>query len=411
MGKLPVSPLAPAEFPSLPAIAGVELSALECGVRYKGRRDVTLMRFAPDTSVAGVLTRSRMPGAPVDWCRSILHNGNARALIVNAGNSNVFTGNAGKDAVKQTVKAVASALGCLEEHVYASSTGVIGEPLLYTRITDNIPALVEGLSPASWRDAAETICTTDTFPKMATRQVMIEETPVTINGIAKGSGMVAPDMATMLAFIATDANISPLVLQHLLSESNQSTFNAVTVDGDTSTSDMVLLFATKQAGHREIKNISDAELSSFKDALHSLMHELAMLVVRDGEGATKFVTINVSGAESADSARIIGFAIANSPLVKTAIAGEDANWGRIIMAVGKCGEPANRDKLSIAFGDIAVADNGSRNPGYNEAEVSAYMKQSEITIHVDVGVGDGHYTIWTCDLTHGYISINADYRS
>jgi len=408
----PVSPLAPAKSPQLPAIAGVRLAARECNVRYKNRTDVMLMELAPGTTIAGVLTRSQTRSAPVDLCRKHLKGGKARAILVNSGNSNAFTGKAGIASVERCVKATVGALKCKPSEIFIASTGVIGEPMADERITANLPAMVKDLRGDAWADAAAAIMTTDTFPKLATRTAKIGDATVTINGIAKGSGMIAPDMATMLAFVATDAKIPAPVLQELLARGADRSFNSITVDGDTSTSDTLLLAATGQAAkHPKPKSAGDKVLKDFRRALEDLLADLAIQVVKDGEGASKLVTIDVSGAATARAARRIGLAIANSPLVKTAIAGEDANWGRIVMAVGKSGEKADRDKLSIAIGGVTITKKGQRVPDYDEAPVAAHIKGRDIRIAVNVGVGKGTARVWTCDLTHGYIEINADYRS
>ena len=406
-----VSPLAPARFPTMAKIDGLRLSAIAAGLRYKGRPDLFLAELAPGTQAAGVLTRSKTASAPVLWCRQSLKRGTARAVVVNAGNANAFTGAGGLQAVEETAAATAKALGCAKADVFLASTGVIGEVLDGKKIAGLLGKLARGLKPGNWTRAARAICTTDTFSKGASVITEIDGKPVTIGGIAKGSGMIAPDMATMLAFIFTDAKIPAKVLQSLLRAANDKSFNAVTVDGDTSTSDTCLLFATGKARHGKITRAGDPRLKAFKTALLQVMQDLAHQIVRDGEGATKFVSITVSGAESAAAAKIIARSIANSPLVKTAIAGEDPNWGRIVMAVGKAGEAANRDAMSIRFGDYPIANNGTALPGYDEVPVAAYMKGQEIDIAVDVGVGRGRATVWTCDLTHGYITINADYRS
>lgn len=405
------SPLAPEVIASLPPVPGAEFAAAACGVRYPDRLDVMLARFAPGTQVAGLLTRSRMPGAPVDWCRRLLPAGHARALVVNAGNSNVFTGRAGVDAATATAKAAAAIIGCAADEVYLASTGVIGEPLPYHRITERLPELAGSLAADGAERASEAMLTTDTFPKRASREIRIGETAVTLNGMAKGSGMIAPDMATMLAFLWTDAALAAPVLRALLGEAARTTLNAVSVDGDMSTSDMTLLFATGQASNPAPAGADDPLLDGFREALHGLMRELALLIARDGEGASKLVTVQITGAESEASAKRIARAIADSPLVKTAIAGQDANWGRVVMAVGKSGEPADRDRLTIRFGDITVAEHGLRRPDYDESRIAAYMRQPEIAIGVDVGVGVGAFTVWSCDLTHGYIAINGNYRS
>jgi glutamate N-acetyltransferase/amino-acid N-acetyltransferase len=405
-----VSPLA-VPLPVLGPVAGVRLGSFEAGIRYTGRRDLMMMVFPRGTTVAGVFTRNRCPGAPIDWCRSSLAGGKARALVVNAGNANVFTGKAGIATVKATAKAAADLVGCPPKQVFLSSTGVIGEVLPAERITASLPALHETLTEDGWEDAARAIMTTDTFPKAAVRTADIGGVTVTINGIAKGSGMIAPDMATMLCFIATDAAIPAEALQAMLAKGVGPSFNSVTVDSDTSTSDTVLLFATGLAGNRPVPESGGAMLKDFRRALNEVLQDLALQVVRDGEGARKLVRISVQAATSAKSARAIAFAIANSPLVKTAIAGEDANWGRIVMAVGKSGEPADRDLLGIAIGGTWMARNGTVVDGYDEAPVVAHMKGQDIEIAVDIGLGAGAATVWTCDLTHGYIDINGSYRS
>jgi glutamate N-acetyltransferase/amino-acid N-acetyltransferase len=415
MGKAQeVSPLAPARLPDLPPVEGVRLAAAEAGIRYKGRRDVMLALFSEGTTVAGVFTRSRCPSAPVEWCRARLGGGIARALVVNSGNANAFTGMRGRAAVEATARAAAEAAGCRPEEVFLASTGVIGEPLDPAPFERVLKHLAAEAVPDGFADASAAIMTTDTFPKRASATIELDGVAVTINAIAKGAGMIAPDMATMLSFVFTDAPITAPVLQAVLAEAVETTFNCTTVDGDTSTSDTLLAFATGKAAARGLapmREVTDPRVTRFRNVLTSLLAELAQLVARDGEGATKFITVEVTGAESDASARRIGLSIANSPLVKTAIAGEDANWGRVVMAVGKAGEPADRDRLSIWFGDIRVAADGERDPAYDEAAVSAYMKAREIGIRVDLGLGRGRARVWTCDLTHGYISVNADYRS
>jgi len=406
----PVSPLA-LPLPEMPAIAGAECASIAAGIRYKTREDMTVFRFAAGTTVAGVFTMNKCPGAPVDWCRAALKGGKARALVVNAGNSNVFTGKAGRETCERTAKETAALIGCKPREVFIASTGVIGERLPTDVLLAALPGAVGNLQADSWQSAARAIMTTDTFPKGATRTAKIGETSVTICGIAKGSGMIAPDMATMLSFIATDAKIPAEALQKLLSKGNAKSFNCVTVDSDTSTSDTVLLFATGQAKHPRVPAEGGAMLRDFARALDEVLHELAVMVARDGEGAQKLITIDVTGAISGKSAHRIAMAIANSPLVKTAIAGEDANWGRIVMAVGKAGEPADRDKLSIAVGGVWMAREGGVIPGYDEAPVVAHMKGREVEITVDIGLGRGKARVWTCDLTHGYIDINGSYRS
>jgi glutamate N-acetyltransferase/amino-acid N-acetyltransferase len=405
------SPLAPEGFPELPPIDGVEIAVVESGLKYKGRPDLLLMKFADGTQVAGVFTRSRCPSAPVDWCRQHLAGGEARGVVVNAGNANAFTGKAGAEACEAVVAAAADALTCRPSRIFAASTGVIGQVLPAAKLTGHIENMAANMLPDGWADAAQAIMTTDTFAKGATRRVDIAGTTVRINGIVKGSGMIAPDMATMLGFIATDAALPAAVLQACLSDAVEKSFNRSTVDSDTSTSDTVLAFATGAAGNAEIADASDPALDAFRVALDDLCIDLAKQVVRDGEGASKFITVNVTGAEHDRAAKTIALAIANSPLVKTAIAGEDANWGRIVMAVGKAGEMAERDKLAISVGGIVIARDGAAVDGYDEAPVAAHMKGQEIDIDVDLALGDGKATVWTCDLTHGYISINADYRS
>lgn len=412
MAKLTRSPLAPKRFPKLPAIAGLRLGSVAAGIKYRARADLMLAELAPGSTIAGVLTKSSMPGAPVQWCRQHLPKGKARAIIVNAGNANVFTGRKGREDVAATAEAVAKVLKAKPQEIFVSSTGVIGETLPVDRLLKAVPKLAKGLKSDNWPAAAKAICTTDTFPKGAVTTADIGGKTVTIAGIAKGSGMIAPDMATMLCYIFTDAKLPATVLQALLNRSNPRTFNSITVDGDTSTSDTVLLAATGQGSkHPRISDAGDPKLKAFASALEDLMRDLAQQVVRDGEGASKFITIAVKGAKSQASARKIGLTVANSPLVKTAIAGEDANWGRIIMAVGRSGEPADRDKLGIVVGGVTIAEAGSPHPDYREEQIAEHMKGQEIDIEIDVGMGRGSATVWTCDLTHGYISINADYRS
>ncbi|BBK34482.1 glutamate N-acetyltransferase [Stella humosa] len=407
-----VSPLAPERFPDLPPIAGVRLGTIAAGVRYTtGRVDVMLAELAPGTTVAGVFTRSKTASAPVDWCRKALPGGQARAVIVNAGNANAFTGQAGFKAVQVTAEGVAQRLGCRPDEVYVASTGVIGEPLPAERITAVLDKLSQDLKPDHWAEAARAIMTTDTYPKGVTATARIGGTTVTINGFIKGSGMIAPDMATMLGFVFTDAALPADVMQALLTRGSDRSFNCITVDSDTSTSDTVLLFATGQAGNPTVEKASDPRLADFRRVLDGVLMELAHLVVKDGEGAEKLVAIRVGGAATAKAARRIGLAIANSPLVKTAIAAGDANWGRIVMAVGKSGEKADRDRLSISMGGVAVARNGVRVEGFDEGPVAAHMAGRAIDIDVDVGVGRASATVWTCDLTHAYIDINGSYRS
>ncbi len=407
-----VSPLAPKHVPDMPEVAGVRLATGAAGIKYQGRTDVLLALFGKGTTVAGVLTRSKCPSAPVEWCRARLKSGKARALVVNSGNANAFTGKSGRAATALTAKLAAQASGCKPAEVFLASTGVIGEPLPADRFDGVMAGLAATAAPGHFLDAAKAIMTTDTFPKVATARAKLGDATVTINGIAKGSGMIAPDMATMLSFVFTDAPIAAPALQAILSETVVDTFNAVTVDGDTSTSDTLLAFATGAArGAPAITRANDPRLKAFRTAFANVLADLAEQIARDGEGARKLVEVVVEGATSKKSARRIAMSIANSPLVKTAIAGEDANWGRVVMAVGKAGEPADRDKLSIWFGKTRVAHRGARDPGYDEAKVSAYMKNEEITVKVRLGLGNGRDRVLTCDLTSEYIAINADYRS
>ena len=415
MGKpAAVSPLAPKSYPAMPAIEGVRFATGEAGIRYQGRTDVLLALFDKGTQVAGVFTRSKCPSAPVDWCRARLPAGRARALVVNSGNANAFTGMAGDAAVQLTADIAAKAAGAPRGEVFLASTGVIGEPLDASKFNGVLQALAAKAAPGGILDAARAIMTTDTYPKLATAKAVIGGVAVTLNGIAKGAGMIAPDMATMLSFIFTDAPIAAPALQAMLSKGVQASFNCITVDSDTSTSDTLLLFATGAAAKRgasKITEASDLRLTDFKRALNGLLLDLAHQVVRDGEGARKFVGITVTGAASPKAAKTIALSIANSPLVKTAIAGEDANWGRIVAAVGKAGEKAERDRLAISFGLIRVAHQGQRDPAYSEAQTSAYMKNQTIDILVELGLGKGRATVWTCDLTKEYVEINGDYRS
>ena len=406
-----LSPLAPKSFPRVPPIAGVRFSTAEAGIRYQDRRDVFLALFDPGTTIAGVFTRSKCPSAPVEWCRDLLGRGAARALVVNSGNANAFTGLSGREATQRTAEIAAKMIGCAAQDIFLASTGVIGEPLDADKFSPVMADLVTNAKAGDWVDAARAIMTTDTFPKLAWKRVMIEGKAVIVAGIAKGAGMIAPDMATMLSFIFTDAPISAPVLQAMMKPAADKSFNCLTVDGDTSTSDTLLAFATGKAEGIAPIVSHDKRASQIKRAMTSVLAELAQLVAKDGEGARKFITVEVSGAKSSKSAKIIAKSIANSPLVKTAIAGEDANWGRVVMAVGKAGEPAERDLLSIRFGDIRVAHKGARDPGYDEAAVSAYMKGEAIIIGVDLGIGRGKAHMWTCDLTKGYVEINGDYRS
>jgi glutamate N-acetyltransferase / amino-acid N-acetyltransferase len=406
-----VSPLAPERFPELAPIGGVRLAGFACGIRYPGRDDLMLAELAPGSAIAGVFTRSLTAGAPVVWCRDCLPAGQVRAIVVNSGNSNAFTGRAGKEVVEATAAAVARLLSCDPKEVFISSTGVIGEPPPAEKIIAALPQVMPLLSAESWEPAARAIMTTDTFPKGATATAHIDGVEVRLNGFAKGSGMIAPDMATMLAYVFTDAALPPAVLQPLLAASADRSFNSITVDGDTSTSDTVLLCATQQASHRPVMSPADRRLGDFRRALDSVMTDLAQQIVRDGEGAGKFVTIEVTGAATARAARRIGLTIGNSPLVKTALSAGDPNWGRIAMAVGRAGEKVDQSRLSISIGGIQIAAEGGPVPNYDEAPVAEYMKGREITIGVDIGIGRGKATVWTCDLTHGYIDINASYRS
>jgi glutamate N-acetyltransferase/amino-acid N-acetyltransferase len=413
-----VSPLAPTNVPEMPAIAGVKLATAAAGIRYKGRTDVLLAVMDKGTAVAGVFTQSKCPSAPVEWCRAKLKAGKsskksfARALVVNSGNANAFTGKTGRQATTLTASIAAKAIGCKADDIFLASTGVIGEPLDASKFDGVLGTLAQSATSDGWMAAAKAIMTTDTFPKVATATVKLGKAKVTINGMAKGAGMIAPDMATMLAFVFTDAPITAGALQSLLRSGVEDTFNAVTIDGDTSTSDTLLAFATGAAKDApKISRASDPRLKAFTKAFNAVLADLAEQVARDGEGARKLVEIIVEGATSKKSARRIAMSVANSPLVKTAIAGEDANWGRVVMAVGKAGEPANRDKLSISFNGIRVAKSGARDPSYDEAEVSAAMKNPKIQIRIALGLGKGRDRVLTCDLTKEYIAINGDYRS
>ena len=403
------SPLA-LPFPDMPEIGGVTKRVARARYKDWDRCDLTYVELCEGTAVAGVTTRNICCSAEVELCRDNLKGGLARALVVNAGNSNAFTGHRGREAVDAITAQVAAHLGCAPTQVFVSSTGVIGVPLPKDKAEAGLNAAFTA-ETCSWQDITDTIGTTDTFAKGASASAMVGGKRIEIVGVIKGSGMIAPDMATMLGYIFTDAAIEPGFLQHLLSTSNGATFNCITVDSDTSTSDTVLAFATGKAGNARLTCFDDAGADAFASALHDVCRQLAHLVVRDGEGAQKFIEINVTGAVADESARRIALAIANSPLVKTAIAGEDANWGRVVMAVGKAGEPADRDLLSIRFGATLVAQNGLAIEGYDETPVAAHLKGQEIRIGVDIGLGSGSATVWTCDLTHGYISINADYRS
>lgn len=408
MGKVSaVSPLAPDHFPQLPVIEGVRFATIAAGVRYQGRTDVMLAVLAPGSTVAGAFTKSATRAAPVLDCQAKIGgvSEDGAAILVNSGNANAFTGKNGVAAVEAITAAVAEVCGISQSRVFTSSTGVIGEPLPHERVTAVLPQLQSKLDPAGISDAAKAIMTTDTFPKGAREEIEIDGKAVSIAGIAKGSGMIAPDMATMLVYIFTDAIVSQSALQKMLSRHTETTFNCITVDSDTSTSDSLILAATGASG------VDASESDAFSDALYRVMLNLAHQVVQDGEGATKFVEIAVTGAATDEDAKIHGMAIANSPLIKTAIAGQDPNWGRVVMAIGKSGAAADRDRLSIRFGDIEVAKEGWRSPNYSEEAAAAHMKGQNIVIGVDLGIGEGKATVWTCDLTHGYIDINADYRS
>jgi glutamate N-acetyltransferase/amino-acid N-acetyltransferase len=407
-----LSPLAPKTYPALPRIAGVRFATVAAGVRYAGRTDVMMAVFDRPAAVAGVFTRSKCPSAPVDWCRAHLARGSARALIVNSGNANAFTGGVGAAAVAHVAEAAAKAIGATPDEIFMASTGVIGEPLDGTRIARVIGELVIEARAEALLGAAKAIMTTDTYPKIATARVKLGDAEVVINGIAKGAGMIAPDMATMLAYVFTDAPIVAGALQAMLSKSVERSFNAITVDSDTSTSDTLMIFATGEAkGAPRIEDAADPRAAAFRRALDKLTRNLAQQVVRDGEGARKFITVNIEGAASRKAAKRIALSIANSPLVKTACAGEDANWGRVVMAVGKAGEKAERDRLDIFFGKIRVAHEGMRDGSYDEAAAAAYMKRDAIEITADLHLGRGRATVWTCDLTKDYVAINGDYRS
>lgn len=406
------SPFAPASFPVLPSVKGIQLATAACGIKYRNRDDVLVAMSEGPCQVAGVFTHSATASENVLWGRKILPHGKARILVVSAGNANAFNGPAGKGSIQRIVASCAALWNCKEEEVYPCATGVIGVPLKDQCITDALPLLKKNLNAeGSWEAAARAIMTTDTYPKGSSRQVMVQGKKVTINGIAKGSGMIAPNMATLLAYVFTDAAIASPLLQTILQRVTDKTFNAITVDSDTSTSDTLLLFATGKAGHALISEPHDPELHVFEKALEAVMRDLAHQVVKDGEGAQKFITITVTGAASDLAAKGLAFAVANSPLVKTAIAGEDANWGRIVMALGKAGIPLQSDTISVAIGGSPIAEKSALNPHYDESKVTAHMKGREIDIAIDMGMGKGKATVWTCDLTHEYITINADYRS
>ena len=410
-----ISPFAPKQLADMPLIEGVRFAACEAGIRYKNRDDLMVAVLDPGTAAAGVLTQSKTCSAPVLWCRQSLEGGKARILVVNSGNANAFTGKKGRDAVEATAEFAMKATGCEQDEVYLASTGVIGEPLEAGKFRHLLDGLVTSAKADAWPKAARAIMTTDTYPKLATRKARIGNVEVSINGFCKGAGMIAPDMATMLCFLFTDAAVSTPALRQIMSSGAATSFNCMTIDGDTSTSDTCLIFATGAAakrGQRPVDKVGDPMLADFTAAVHDLLKELAIMVAKDGEGLSKFVTLVIEGAESDAAARRIGLSVANSPLVKTAIAGEDPNWGRVVMAVGKSGEAADRDNLSIWFGRHAVAEKGERAATYDEPTIAAYMKGREIDIRIDVGVGGrGRATIWTCDLTQDYFAINADYRS
>jgi glutamate N-acetyltransferase/amino-acid N-acetyltransferase len=412
-----VSPLAPERFPDLPIIAGITLGVAACGVRYQGRADLLVVELAPGTTIGGVFTKSTAISAPAKWCRAQVKKGKARAFIDNSGNANAFTGKAGEASVKRTVEAAARLLGCKPSEVFVASTGIIGVPLPDEKITATLPDVLKSGMTAGWEDAARAIMTTDTYPKGAARTAEIGGVPVRIAGVAKGSGMIAPNMGTMHVFIATDAKIPAKVLQPLVKAAADKSFNCITVDSDTSTSDTVLVAATGQAKHKAVKAPADAHLKPFRAALDAVMLDLAHQVVKDGEGASKFVEVRVTGAANSSSAKRMALAVANSPLVKTAIAGEDANWGRIVMAVGKSEEPCDMDRIAIAIGGVPITAKGMMRPDYDEAPVAKHMKGQNILIEVDAGLRKngkptlGRATVWTCDLTHAYIDINIGYRS
>jgi glutamate N-acetyltransferase / amino-acid N-acetyltransferase len=409
-----ISPFAPASLPTMPVVEGVRFATAEAGIRYKGRTDLMLAVLDPGTAAAGVLTQSKTCSAAVTWCRDSLKSGRGRVVVVNSGNANAFTGKRGRDAVAMTAEYAAKAVGAEPNEVFVASTGTIGEPMDASKFAHLLAGMAKSAEASATQAAARAIMTTDTYPKLSTRSIKLGGTDVHINGFCKGAGMIAPDMATMLCFIFTDAAIEQSVLQRLVSAISDQTFNCITIDGDTSTSDTLLVFATGAAAKRgapAITDMADAACGAFAGALREVMHDLALQVVRDGEGLSKFVTFQVWGAESDRAARRIAFSCANSPILKTAIAGEDPNWGRVVMAVGKSGEAADRDKLSIWFGPHIVARNGERAEEYVEKTVAGYMKNAELVIRVDVGVGGGAATVWTCDLTRDYVSINADYRS
>ena len=406
-----ISPLAPTHWPIMPAIQGVKLGSVEAGIKYKGRKDLTVISFDQTAAIAGVFTKSKCPSAPVDWCKEILAQGKAGCIVINSGNANAFTGKKGSVAAKITAESAAEIFDCKANQVYLASTGVIGEPLDASHFPAHLKKAKATTSENGWEEAAKAIMTTDTYHKLATTSFEVGDDKWHINGMAKGSGMIAPDMATMLSFLVTDFPACSKILQRELSKAIGKTFNSITVDSDTSTSDTVLLASTTGNAKDCITDPKDKRLSKFRKALRKVLHELSMLVVRDGEGASKHIEICVEGAKSSKSAKKIALSVANSPLVKTAIAGEDANWGRIVMAIGKAGEPADRDLISIWFDNVRVSFEGERDTDYSEKAASAVMKQNFIPIKIDLGIGKGRATVWTCDLTREYVNINADYRS
>ncbi|WP_375609179.1 MULTISPECIES: bifunctional glutamate N-acetyltransferase/amino-acid acetyltransferase ArgJ [unclassified Bartonella] len=408
---LKISPLSPQKIQELSPLSGVRISTVEAGIKYKGRTDLLLIIFDEPASVAGVFTRSKCPSAPVEHCRASLLHGVARAVVVNSGNANAFTGSKGKHTTNEIIYAAANALKVREDEVFIASTGVIGEPMDASGIVNLLPGMTETAEEGNWLEAAKAIMTTDTFPKLATRTFDCGGECVTINGIAKGAGMIAPDMATMLSFVVSDATISSDALQSMLSEAVEGSFNSITVDSDTSTSDTLMLFATGKEHFPCIRCKTDPRYEVFSKHLSALLHELALQVVCDGEGARHLIEVNVIGATTNDAAKTIALSIANSPLVKTAIAGEDANWGRVVMAVGKAGVEVDRDLLMIWFGEHRVAINGERDPEYCEETIGTYMQGKHITIRVDIGLGNGTATVWSCDLTKEYVMINSNYRS
>lgn len=414
MSKLPVSPLAPAKFPHMLPVPGVEMGAAATGLKYKNRPDLLLVTFQKGAVGAGVFTQSKMPAAPVDWSKTAIeaNDGQVRALVVNAGNANAFTGEKGARTARRSAELAAKSVGCEPDQVLLASTGVIGETLDGALFAKYLPRIAEGLSADLWREAARAITTTDTFLKGASKITEIGGRPIAITGIAKGSGMIAPDMATMLGFVFTNAPVTANCLRQILRDANEKSFSCVTVDGDTSTNDTLYAVATGGAFTSDlIDDPADKRLDDFKSAFQDIMLDLAQQLVRDGEGATKFISMTVEGAADEKAARAIALTVANSPLVKTAIAGEDPNWGRLVMAVGRSGELANRDRMAIWIGGQLVATNGQVSKKYSEALAAEHMKKANIDIRINVGVGEGTATVWTCDLTHGYISINADYRS